>query len=237
MDVANLEWKLSSVLKGAASESLLDTYQVEQLPQITTLIKTAVMVGKMINGFRAADQQGGKPALSALSKQLQGKGYEGMKRKPVTVFMDNSRPHEDLGRVIMQPRPLGQPASMKHEEFPDGHSPAVKDWPDDILGKDWSLLLADSSASPPEPLVLRLRDAVGLTVVTIGEYLKSSGQKAEGFMGGLASGGRHVLVRPDRVIFGTGPSAQELLERLEELLMHPPPVAPVALDSELVSKL
>ena len=44
-DAANLVWKLDLVLRGRAGEALLDTYQNERKPHVTTVIGTAIAVG------------------------------------------------------------------------------------------------------------------------------------------------------------------------------------------------
>jgi 3-(3-hydroxy-phenyl)propionate hydroxylase len=47
-DAANLAWKLDAVLKGAAGEALLDTYQVEREPHVRALIELAIGMGRMV---------------------------------------------------------------------------------------------------------------------------------------------------------------------------------------------
>jgi 3-(3-hydroxy-phenyl)propionate hydroxylase len=47
-DAANLAWKLSWVLKGLASQSLLDSYQQEQGPHVRAFIHEALRIGKII---------------------------------------------------------------------------------------------------------------------------------------------------------------------------------------------
>lgn len=47
-DVANLCWKLDSVLAGTLPESVLDTYQAERLPHVREVTDRAVKVGRLI---------------------------------------------------------------------------------------------------------------------------------------------------------------------------------------------
>jgi 3-(3-hydroxy-phenyl)propionate hydroxylase len=47
-DVANLAWKLVAVVKGEAPDSLLDTYESERRPHVTTFIDLAVRLGAVI---------------------------------------------------------------------------------------------------------------------------------------------------------------------------------------------
>ena len=47
-DAANLAWKLDLVLRGAARESLLDTYPTERAPHVSAMIETSVALGRII---------------------------------------------------------------------------------------------------------------------------------------------------------------------------------------------
>lgn len=48
-DGFNLGWKLDLVLRGLANEALLDTYEVERKPHVTTITQNAIMLGKIAN--------------------------------------------------------------------------------------------------------------------------------------------------------------------------------------------
>jgi 2-polyprenyl-6-methoxyphenol hydroxylase-like FAD-dependent oxidoreductase len=47
-DAANLAWKLSAVLDGAADDAVLDSYQLERLPSVTAAIEFSMALGKVI---------------------------------------------------------------------------------------------------------------------------------------------------------------------------------------------
>jgi 3-(3-hydroxy-phenyl)propionate hydroxylase len=47
-DTANLAWKLAAVLRGEASDRLLDTYETERSPHVRKYIEQAVRLGKLI---------------------------------------------------------------------------------------------------------------------------------------------------------------------------------------------
>ena len=47
-DAANLAWKLAAVLKGAAGEALLDTYQAEREPHVRSAIELAIGMGRVV---------------------------------------------------------------------------------------------------------------------------------------------------------------------------------------------
>ncbi|MFZ5784221.1 MAG: bifunctional 3-(3-hydroxy-phenyl)propionate/3-hydroxycinnamic acid hydroxylase [Pseudomonadota bacterium] len=47
-DAANLAWKLAAVIRGDASDALLDTYESERLPHVRTFIELAVRLGAVL---------------------------------------------------------------------------------------------------------------------------------------------------------------------------------------------
>jgi 3-(3-hydroxy-phenyl)propionate hydroxylase len=47
-DACNLAWKLAAVVRGEASDALLDTYQLEREPHVRGIIETAVEMGKTV---------------------------------------------------------------------------------------------------------------------------------------------------------------------------------------------
>jgi 3-(3-hydroxy-phenyl)propionate hydroxylase len=47
-DMANLCWKLAAVLRGQASDALLDSYQAERKPHVTEVTRRACFVGRII---------------------------------------------------------------------------------------------------------------------------------------------------------------------------------------------
>ncbi|MGX9671215.1 bifunctional 3-(3-hydroxy-phenyl)propionate/3-hydroxycinnamic acid hydroxylase [Mycobacterium sp. HM-7] len=51
-DAANLCWKLAAVLRGQASDSLLDSYAAERKPHVTEVTRRAVLVGRIITERR-----------------------------------------------------------------------------------------------------------------------------------------------------------------------------------------
>ncbi|GIF23178.1 3-(3-hydroxy-phenyl)propionate hydroxylase [Actinoplanes tereljensis] len=53
-DAMNLAWKLTAVLDGQASATLLDSYQAERRPHAERLIKLAVILGRAMTGGGAA---------------------------------------------------------------------------------------------------------------------------------------------------------------------------------------
>ncbi|MEC8643290.1 MAG: bifunctional 3-(3-hydroxy-phenyl)propionate/3-hydroxycinnamic acid hydroxylase [Pseudomonadota bacterium] len=54
-DAANLAWKLAAILKWGASQSLLDSYEMERRDHARIYIETAVRVGEMMNSAKTAE--------------------------------------------------------------------------------------------------------------------------------------------------------------------------------------
>jgi 3-(3-hydroxy-phenyl)propionate hydroxylase len=48
-DAANLSWKLAAVIRGAAPDTLLDTYVTERAPHVRTFIETAIRLGSLVH--------------------------------------------------------------------------------------------------------------------------------------------------------------------------------------------
>ena len=67
-DAANLAWKLATVVRGDASDALLDTYESERLPHVRTFIQLAVRLGAVL--------QETDPAAAAARDQRFASGAE-----------------------------------------------------------------------------------------------------------------------------------------------------------------
>ncbi|MFB8085139.1 bifunctional 3-(3-hydroxy-phenyl)propionate/3-hydroxycinnamic acid hydroxylase [Streptomyces sp. NPDC055992] len=67
-DVANLCWKLDSVLHGELPESVLDSYETERKPHVREVTKRAVLVGRVITERRRPVARVRDTALRALDR-------------------------------------------------------------------------------------------------------------------------------------------------------------------------
>ena len=56
-DAVNLAWKVAAVVRGAADDALLDTYQSERLPAVRPYILESANIANVIQGFRASDHR------------------------------------------------------------------------------------------------------------------------------------------------------------------------------------
>jgi 3-(3-hydroxy-phenyl)propionate hydroxylase len=93
-DAGNLAWKLDLVLRGAAGDSLLDTYEVERRPHVAAWIEASLAVGRVshvLDPVAAAERDakilaGETPRLPTappLSAGVLQRGPEGVARAPV----------------------------------------------------------------------------------------------------------------------------------------------------------
>jgi 3-(3-hydroxy-phenyl)propionate hydroxylase len=71
-DAVNLAWKLTHVLRGEASEKLLDTYQTEREPHVRAVTETAIAMGRVVciaDPQAAAQRDAGMLAMRATGQQ------------------------------------------------------------------------------------------------------------------------------------------------------------------------
>jgi len=168
-DVHQLCWKLAAVLAGA-DDALLDTHQAERAPHARSLIRLAVLLGRLMTG-------GGDRA--ALLRRIV---LAGVRRLPrLAAFAAASRtPPLRPGPLVRRSRwAVGSPVGGLLPQPPIEGGGRL----DDILGNGW-VALTGGAPVPPDWPGRRLR--VGTDVVSPGlaRWL----------------GNRAVLVRPDRIV-------------------------------------
>jgi 3-(3-hydroxy-phenyl)propionate hydroxylase len=168
-DVHQLTWKLAAVLAGA-DDALLDTHQAERAPHARSLIRLAVLLGRLMTG-------GGDRAVLLRRGVLAG-----VRRLPrLAAFAAASRtPPLRPGPLVRRPRfAPGSPVGSLLPQPPVDGSERL----DDVLGPDWAVL----TAGGPVPAGWPGR------VVRVGADLRSP-ELARWL------GNRSVLVRPDRIV-------------------------------------
>ncbi len=193
-DVANLAWKLRSVLRGevegAAAEALLDTYGEERKRHVTALTTTIKKIGAVICERDAAKARERDAALLAEC----GGQVRDQPRQDVLPRLDAGCLSADAsparGSLFPQPRVL------------QGDGAAVL--LDALAGSGWRLVLdADFAAALASPAAGRL------AVVRIGA---GGLREADGVVRGWFE--RHAcraaLVRPDHYVFGVAADAAQL---------------------------
>lgn len=178
-DAANLGWKLTAVLSGAADAALLDTYQTEREPHSRALIELAIGMGRVVCTLDPAAAAARDADM--LARQAQGGGaLPPAQAAPFTV-----------GCVL-----AGAPAAgtlFPQPTIGEGARPARMD---DLLG-DGPWLITRGA----------LPEAKGLRVFGLdAEVLAPFRSKMADWLDRHRA--EAVLVRPDRYVFGAGPAAQ-----------------------------
>jgi 3-(3-hydroxy-phenyl)propionate hydroxylase len=178
-DVHQLAWKLADVLAGRAGDELLDTYQAEREPHARTLIRVALLLGRlMTGGGRGGDvvRRGVLavvrriPAVAALATDSR---TPPLRRGPL-VERQGRAGRRLAGTLLPQPTVTVDGARVRL---------------DDVLGCGWAVLTAGGPLpvlpGVPAPRVLRIGDGPGeLASAELDRWLRGSS----------------VLVRPDRIV-------------------------------------
>ncbi|MFF1920473.1 bifunctional 3-(3-hydroxy-phenyl)propionate/3-hydroxycinnamic acid hydroxylase [Streptomyces sp. NPDC058221] len=112
-DAVNLGWKLACVVRGAASERLLDSYDSERRPHATAMVDLSDKAGKVISptnrlvaGFRDVVFRGLNvvPAAKDYVAQMRFKPMPFYERGAVAHPVRPTRGAPSVGRLFIQPR-------------------------------------------------------------------------------------------------------------------------------------
>ncbi len=174
-DAANLAWKLEAVLRGAADEALLDTYQAEREPHVRGIIDLAIGMGRMVCTLDVA-------AAAMRDQQMLAQRAAGAPGLPMPTTRLTG------GCLMAGPAAAG-------ELFPQPWTGAGPEriGLDDMLGEGPWLI----SRSRPDATETGL-----LAVSTADPILARVRAPLEAWLDAQAADA--VLVRPDRYIFGVG---------------------------------
>jgi 2-polyprenyl-6-methoxyphenol hydroxylase-like FAD-dependent oxidoreductase len=202
-DAANLAWKLDLVLRGLASERLLDTIDVERQPQNEGIIRLAMDLGRILcqldpeaAGARDAMlRQAGPPPPPELAPLSEG------------VLHRRGDGGSD---------PLAGTLSVQGLVSSAGREGRF----DDVVGRGFALIVAGGDPLEQLPTDERaLIETLDIKVASLDAATPSGVRDLDGRLTAwLGEAGVHaVLVRPDFYVFGSVPSAQELPALLGDL--------------------
>jgi 2-polyprenyl-6-methoxyphenol hydroxylase-like FAD-dependent oxidoreductase len=200
-DAANVAWKLDLVLRGLASEELLDTVGPERQPQNEAIIRLAIELGKVLCQLDAqlADErddvlrQADPPPPPALPPLSGGALHSAGEADPLA------------GTLSVQ----GLVARAGREgRF------------DDVVGRGFQLIVA--AGDPLAELDAERRGLIELfdmSVATLDADAPQGVRDLDGRLTGwLSEHQAHaVIVRPDFYVFGSVPAAEELPALLDDL--------------------
>ncbi len=200
-DAANVAWKLDLVLRGVASEELLDTVDPERQPQNEAIIRLAVELGKVLCQL--------DPELAA--------------ERDAMLRQADSPPPPALPplnggalRGTREADPLAGSLSVQGLVARAG----CKGRFDDVVGRGFQLIVAGG-----DPLAAldaerrRLIELCDMSVATLETDASRGVRDLDGRLTGwLSEHEAHtVIVRPDFYVFGSVPTAEELPALLDDL--------------------
>jgi 3-(3-hydroxy-phenyl)propionate hydroxylase len=212
-DADNLAWKLAAVLRGAAPERLLDSYDAERIPAADENILNATSSTDFITPKSDAARAWRDAVLDLAPRHAFA--------RPLVNSGRLSRPAVLAGSPLNTgdagPWPAGAPPGAPAPDAPvmrDG----APDWLLRHLGADFALLAFDAAGLPPMP---GLRTVHVTAAETPGALWDHSGLAARRF--GAPPGGA-VLVRPDQHIAArcAAPTASLIGAALERAMGRPP---------------
>jgi 3-(3-hydroxy-phenyl)propionate hydroxylase len=197
-DAANIAWKLRCVLRFGVDNSILDTYQPERQPNVASVTKQSVGIGKLIE-IEATRTQVLRNRLNAILTRVRGaRRSVGVKPELQAGFITGvPGPNSALGKMIPQPQIATQ----------SGHRTLF----DSILGTDFAVVGLD--VDPRRVLTEReLLDwrRLGARIITVRSSHSDPEADADivDFQDVLAPwfrrhGARVLVLRPDRFVAAT----------------------------------
>jgi 3-(3-hydroxy-phenyl)propionate hydroxylase len=200
-DVANLCWKLVSVLRGEATEALLDSYGTERKAHVIELTSRIKGIGKIIC---ERDPQRARERDARLLAECAG--------------VVKPTPRQDVQPALQAGLLAATPHSARGTLFPqpwlqkNGAEPTRMD---DALGCGWRLVLA-ADAGADWQVAAGSAQLPGLQTVQLGT---DSFQETEGVLAAWfqRQGVHAALVRPDHYVYGVAATPEALREQLTVL--------------------
>ena len=230
-DALNLTWKLGLVMRGAAGDALLDTYEAERHPHVTNMLKATIMMGKV---FLARSK-----VIAAIRNFFLRWSYRNPRtRSFIREF--KARPPYRLpngfisGGKYVEGSAQGTYFPQPKVGLPGGTTALL----DVALGNRFAVLCLSSVAEPVRASAEVLTRELGGVLVRVLPAERASEARAgdvvdvEGKLGAWFTRfhADTVVVRPDRYVFGasSGPALEQLREQVRPLIHTPatPEAAP-----------
>ncbi|HEX2358350.1 MAG TPA: bifunctional 3-(3-hydroxy-phenyl)propionate/3-hydroxycinnamic acid hydroxylase [Solirubrobacterales bacterium] len=202
-DAANLSWKLDLVLRGLASDELLDTIDLERQPQTEWVIRFAIELGKVLCEL---DPEAAAERDTTLRQAAPPPPVEPPPFATGAIRRGGEEP----------PDPLAGTLSVQGRVAVDGESGRF----DDVVGRGWALIAADGD--PLEQLDGERRDILRKLDVTTASLDAGVAGGVSDLDGRLTDWLRQhdahaALVRPDFYVFGSVRSSADLPSLVDDL--------------------
>jgi 2-polyprenyl-6-methoxyphenol hydroxylase-like FAD-dependent oxidoreductase len=185
-DAAALAWRLDSVLSGTAGDALLDSYGSERREHVRTVTELSVELGKVVCLTDPEEAVARDAAMTAGGPVQRGSSVLDVALGPGLTLADRSA----------SPDPLAGHLAPQGVLALDGRRGLA----DDVVGRQWILLVAADAGELPADAARRFR-ALGGRVVPVGPDVDVDGT----YRSWLTAAGRQTaLLRPDGYVFGSG---------------------------------
>jgi flavoprotein hydroxylase len=193
-DAVNLAWKLDLVLAGATGDALLDTYRLERMPNVRSVVDFSMELGKVICVPDAAEAAARDELMSAAV--VEGEVAEIPELPGITDGLID-RTSALAGGLFLQ------------GTVDDGSGPRLLD---DVVGAGLRLVARPGAADDVDPALLTWFKGVGGAVVEVGGELADPLRQYDAWFT------RHDVVaalqRPDFHLYGTAATAADVTRLL-----------------------
>ena len=194
-DAANLAWKLDYVLGHPGAEAVLETYDVERIPQAAAVIELATELGRVIC---IPDEEEARSRDEQMAPLVPPGGSVPVPMMP------------GISGGILAERPMAGELFIQAIVCADG----VEGRLDDVIGPGWHLVTNGQAPELDGELAAWFR-SIGGRIVAIGATVEDvEGRYGRWF---AEHGVDAVLERPDFALYGTAATHQEIAELVTEL--------------------
>lgn len=211
----NLAWKIASVVRGEADESLLESYAEERLGIIGRIFENSTEnsaeVFSVVGKGLAGDWDGVKEELSHTRRAGSGLGLDLGLAYPAGAFLPDGSPKPNLADPVNEFHPDARPG-VRAPHLPLDSGGSIIDCYGDGFslvfgpdGDDWETAAAGLTSDRSFPLGLKVLRCGRDIPVDIGKFHEIYGISPDG----------GVLVRPDGIVGARWKSAENAKSQLE----------------------
>jgi 3-(3-hydroxy-phenyl)propionate hydroxylase len=199
-DVTNLSWKLGAVLRGEASEDLLETYGAERKMHVTELTTRIKAIGQIV-GQRdiAKARERDAHLLAECGGEVKSVPRQNV-QPALAVGLLSPQPHAARGTIFPQPWIRQGDAQSRLDE---------------LTGTLWRVVLSAGA----NKALLNAAVAATSSLMTVVDMAAPEFQEADGVLANWFT--QHecsaAIVRPDHYVYGVASSAETLAAQFDAL--------------------